>query len=331
MSDEAIGPKVVILCADGAPRPTGLDSIESEVDFVFVDAAGLQEALSGAEVLLLWDFSSSALSLAWSAADALRWVHIAAAGVDKLLFPALVDSRVVVTNAHGTFDRPMAEFVLASILAHAKRLHEIHDRQLTRTWLHQETDSIVGKTVIVVGTGGIGRTTAVLLRAVGMQVRGAGRVARSDDPDFGEIIASRDLAEHVGWADHVVLAAPLTDQTRGLVGVDVLAAMKGSAHLINVGRGQLVDETALVRALENGQIAAASLDVFESEPLPPDHRLWQLPNVVVSPHLSGDAVGWRETLSGQFIDNLRRYLNADPLINEVDKTLGYVPSGAASS
>ena len=130
---------------------------------------------------------------------------------------------MVVTNARGTFDRPMAEFALAAILARVKRLHELHDRQLARHWRHEETQTLAGQTALVVGTGSIGRATARLLRAVGMRVRGAGRTARADDPDFGEVLASDRLVEHVGWADHVVVVAPLTEQTRGLVDAAVLA------------------------------------------------------------------------------------------------------------
>src|SRR5699024_9536584 len=147
-------------------------------------------ALPGADALLLWDFFSSALREAWPYADSLRWVHIAAAGVDRLLFDELKASNVVITNARGVFDRPIAEFVLATILARAKHLFAIHDRQKLRLWQHQETASIHNESALIVGTGAIGRQIASMLTAVGLRVRGAGRNARSGDPDFGEIVAS---------------------------------------------------------------------------------------------------------------------------------------------
>ena len=144
---------------------------------------------------------------------------------------------VTVTNARGVFDRPIAEFVLAAVLAHAKLLHESRDLQRDKVWRHRETRTVVGARALIVGTGAIGRETARLLRAVGMEVRGAGRTARADDVDFGEVVASADLVGHVGWCDYLVNAAPLTEQTRGLINADVFAAMRPSAHLINVGRG----------------------------------------------------------------------------------------------
>ncbi|HET8601994.1 MAG TPA: D-2-hydroxyacid dehydrogenase [Segeticoccus sp.] len=307
-----------------------MSRVEQRLSIRFTEEAGLREALAGADALLLWDFFSSALRDAWSAADALRWVHVAAAGVDTLLFDELVDSDVVVTNARGVFDRPIAEFVLASILAQAKLLHESHDLQQQRVWRHRETYAVRGQRALVVGTGAIGRETARLLRAVGLDVRGAGRRARSGDPDFGEVVESADVARHAGWADHLVIAAPLTEQTRGLVGREVLQAMRPGAHLVNIGRGPIVDEDALVEALESGHLGAASLDVFSTEPLPADHPLWSAPGAVVSAHMSGDIVGWRETLAEQFLDNAERWLDGRELFNVVDKKLGFVPADASA-
>jgi phosphoglycerate dehydrogenase-like enzyme len=318
----------VLVQADGS-RPD-LDPLHGRASLRFTDAAGLGEAIPGADALLLWDFFSTALRAAWPRATALRWVHTAAAGVDTLLFDELIESDVVVTNARGTFDRPMAEFALATILARVKRLHELHDRQLARHWRHEETQTLAGQTVLVVGTGSIGRATARLLRAVGMRVRGAGRTARTNDPDFGEVLASDRLVEHVGWADHVVVVAPLTEQTRGLVDAAVLGAMKPTAHLVNLGRGPIVDEHALVDALGGRGIAAASLDVFGVEPLPADHPLWTTPGVAISPHLSGDASGFRDVLARQFVDNAMRFLDGAPLDNVVDKRLGFVPTPSSA-
>lgn len=321
-------PRVVILAAEKQPRPGNLAQLQARADVVLADAAGLPAALPGADVLFLWDFFSSALREAWPQADALRWVHVAAAGVDAVLFDELRGSEVAVTNAHGVFDAPIAEFVLASILAHDKQLHLSKSLQRQGVWRHREPARTAGSRALVVGTGGIGRATARLLRAVGLQVRGAGRTAREQDDDFGTVLPSADLAAHAGWADHLVLAAPLTGQTRRLVDARVLAAMKPAAHLVNVGRGALVDEPALVDALRSGRIAA-SLDVFEQEPLPAGHPFWAMENVQVSAHMSGDVVGWRDALAGQFLANLDRFIAGEPLDNVVDKSLGYLRSGQA--
>jgi phosphoglycerate dehydrogenase-like enzyme len=317
-------PQIAVLCS-GPDRPPHLDAVEARADLRYTVASGLAAAVEGADALLLWDFFSSALRDVWPQAKALRWVHVTAAGVDRLLFDELVASDVVVTNARGVFDRPIAEFVLASILAFAKDIHTSHDLQRQRVWEHRETRQLRGQNALVVGTGAIGRETAHLLSVVGMSVRGAGRSARADDPDFEQVVASSELAEHVGWADHVVIAAPLTDQTRGLVDAAVLGAMRPTAHLVNIGRGPIVDERALVAALRDGEIAAASLDVFATEPLPDDDPLWSTPGVVVSAHMSGDVVGWRDTLARQFVENALRWLDGEELCNVVDKRLGFVP------
>lgn len=329
MSNTNTPPKVVILAAKGQPLPCNLDAIEARAAVTVTDAAGLPEATVGADILFLWDFFSSALRDAWPQADTLQWVHVAAAGVDAMMFEELQASDVVVTNAHGTFDQPIAEFALASILAHDKQLHLSKRLQQNCVWQHREVIRTEGSRVLVVGTGGIGRATGRLLRAVGMEVRGVGRIARENDPDFGTVLPSSDLAEHAGWADHIILVAPLTSQTRHLMDARVLAAMKPSAHLVNLGRGALVDEPALIRALREGRIAAASLDVFSEEPLPADDPLWDMENVHISAHMCGDVIGWRDTLAEQFQHNLERWLRGEGLVNVVDKDRGYVSSAAA--
>ena len=316
-------PRVVVLTTAGTPAPSGLNSWRELADVTLSEAGELSRTLPGADVLLLWDFFSTALQDHWPSATALRWVHVAAAGVDATLFPELRRSEVVVTNSAGVFDAPIAEFVLAAVLAHDKQVHVSRALQRERRWVHRDLASTAGGRALVVGTGGIGRATARLLRAVGMEVRGAGRTGRHDDPDFGLVVPSHALAEHVGWADHVVLVAPLTPATHHLVGADVLAAMRPGAHLVNVGRGALVDEPALVDALRAGALGFATLDVVEEEPLPQDSELWTLPNVAVSAHMCGDVVGWRDRLAELFEDNLRRYVHGRTLRNVVDPELGY--------
>ncbi len=319
---------MVVLTAPGLDPPTQLRDVADEVEVCVVHADGLSQALRGAEVLLLWDFFSSAVQDAWPCADDLEWIHVAAAGVDSLLFDELRESSVLVTNAHGVFDRPIAEFVLASVLAQVKRLHESMQLQREHAWRHRETTLLRGQRALVVGTGGIGREIARLLAAVGCEVRGAGRRERDDDQDFGRVVRSDELAEHVGWADHVINATPLTPATRGLLDAEVFAAMRPGAHVVNIGRGASLVEADLLQALAAGHLAGASLDVFESEPLPAGSPLWDAPGLVVSAHLSGDVVGWRDRLAEQFVGNLRRWLAGEPLAGVVDTGLGYVPGGA---
>lgn len=298
--------------------------LSDRAEIVAVTAEGFADALPGAKALFLWDFFSSALREAWPAADSLNWIHVAAAGVDSLLFDELADSDVVLTNAHGVFDRPIAEFVLASILAFDKRVHESMRLQRERIWQHRETTLLQGQRVLIVGTGGIGREIARLLTAVGCEVRGAGRREASKDPDFGTVLRSDRLAQHIDWADHVVNAAPLTPGTTGMFDAQVFAAMSPTAHFVNIGRGASVVEDELIAALRAGTLAGASLDVFESEPLEPTSTRWDVPGLFISAHLSGDVVGWRDTLADQFVANAQRWLAGEPLQTVVDKKLGYV-------
>lgn len=317
-------PRLVVLTSPDAPPLPNAARIEDMVEVVYTHADDLESALPGSRALLVWDFFSSALRDAWSGATDLEWIHVAAAGVDSLLFDELRASDITVTNARGAFDVPIAEFVLSSVLAHNKQLHRSKQLQNERTWQHRELQQTGDQHALVVGTGGIGRATARLLRAVGLRVTGAGRTAREHDEDFGSVVDSSRLAEHVADVDHLVLITPLTDETRGLLDAAVLEHMKPTAHVINVGRGAVVDEPALLDALRDERIAAASLDVFDQEPLPRDHPFWRMPTVHVSAHMSGDVIGWRDTLAEQFEANLVRWLRGEEWENVVDKQLGYV-------
>jgi phosphoglycerate dehydrogenase-like enzyme len=319
-----IRPVAVVLGSGDTDRPPHLDPLADRMELRITGVDGLAAALSGAHVLLLWDFFSAAVRDVWPECRDLEWIHVAAAGVDTLLFPELVASPVVVTNARGTFDRPIAEFVLASVLAHAKRLHESHDRQLHHEWRHRETHGVRGATALVVGTGAIGREIARLLSAAGLEVRGAGRSPAADDPDFGTVVSSGDLPAAVPWADYVVNATPLTAATTGLFDAAVFQAMRETAHFVNIGRGASVVEDDLLGALRGGWIDGATLDVFRVEPLPADSPLWEAPGLVVSAHMSGDVLGWSDTLARQFVDNAERWLSGRELVNVVDKELGYV-------
>jgi phosphoglycerate dehydrogenase-like enzyme len=317
-------PVLAVLCGDN--RPPDMDSIEKVAAVRYTEGNNLAADLRGADALFVYDFLSTAVPGAWHAADRLRWLHIASAGVDPVLFPGLVESDVVLTNSRGVFDDSIAEYVLGVVLAFAKDFTRSGALQRETCWKHRETERIAGREVLVVGTGPIGRAIARLLRAAGMKVSGSGRTARGGDPDFGTVHASADLVENLPQFDYVVAVAPLTEQTKGLFGARAFAAMKPTARFVNVGRGELVVTGDLIDALRAGEIAGAALDVFETEPLPADNPLWNMENVLLSPHMSGDFIGWRNTLVEVFADNFHRWLAGQPLDNVVDKQLGYVPS-----
>ncbi|MFJ9544189.1 D-2-hydroxyacid dehydrogenase [Streptomyces sp. NPDC101225] len=308
--------------------PPNADDIERLADTVYATEEELPLLLPGADALFCWHSLTEAVAGAWpkDPARAPRWVHVAAAGVDPLLFPALVDDPdVVLTNSRGVYDGAIAEYVLGLILSLAKDFPGTWEHQRRREWRPRDSERIAGRTALVWGTGPIGRAIARMLRAVGMRVTGAGRTARVDDPDFGTVYEGGNLRTGLADADYVILAAPLTPDTRCMVDAAVLAAMKPGARLVNVGRGALVDEEALVRHLAAGRLAGAALDVFAEEPLSAASPLWDMPGVIVSPHTAGEVAGWRDDLAGLFLDNLARRAGGLPLRNVVDKERGYVP------
>ncbi|MFC4000407.1 D-2-hydroxyacid dehydrogenase [Prauserella oleivorans] len=316
----------VLAVLRGDKHPPDMEPIEEAAVVRYTDADGLADALRGADALFVYDFLSSAVPAAWHAADRLRWLHIASAGVDPVMFPELRESDVVLTNSRGVFDDSIAEYVLGQILAFAKDLPRSLRLQAQRTWQHRESERVQGRSVLVVGTGPIGRSIARLLKAAGLRVSGAGRRERAGDPDFGTVYASDRLTEYLPEMDYVVAVAPLTEQTKGMFDARAFAAMRPQARFINVGRGELVVTADLVEALRTGAIAGAGLDVFDTEPLPPESPLWTMDNVLVSPHMSGDFIGWRNALVEVFADNFWRWRAGEPLRNVVDKKLGYVPS-----
>ena len=321
---------IAVQGAASAQEVPGLANLEEHAKLCFAqNDSQLREVIGEAEILLGWDFRAQILREVWPIAHRLKWIHWGGAGVDALLFPELVESEVTVTNSRGVFDRPMAEYVLGLIIVFIKRFTETWSFQSRKEWRHRLTDTLYGKSVLIVGSGSIGRAIARLCTAAGMLVSGVGRSARIGDPDFGSVHACESLHRALPEADFVVIAAPLTQQTRRLFTAEHFRRMKRSARLLNVGRGAIVDQADLISALETGEIAGAALDVFEEEPLPATSPLWSMPNVVVSPHMSGDFNGYASALAKIFIENYRRYREGGPLLNLVDKTLGFVPGQVA--
>jgi phosphoglycerate dehydrogenase-like enzyme len=317
-------PITVAVLHDGE-APPGLERHAGDARLRFAaDAGELAAALPGCDVLLTWDFTSDAVKDVWEATDtaALRWVHTASAGVDRVAFPALLASGATLTNSRGVFDRPIAEFVLGAVIAFAKDTARSLALQRERTWRHRETETVAGKVATVVGSGPIGRAVADLLGAVGMRVRLVGRRAADGVHAFDE------LPGLLPDTDHLVLAAPLTDATRGMLHAGTIALLPERARVVNVGRGALVVQDDLTDALATGRLAGAALDVFETEPLPATSPLWAMEHVLLSPHMSGDVVGWKDMLVELFADNLARFRDGRELRNVVDPERGYVSSSA---
>ncbi len=246
----------------------------------------------------------------------LRWFHSFSAGVDHPAFRALVERGVVLTNSAGTTSQPIAQYVIAMMLRVAKRLDAWADAQRERRWQQIETGELTGKTVGIVGVGHIGGEVARLAQAFRMRVIGCRR--RQRRPRFvDELVPPERLHDLLARADFVVLAASLSAETEGLIGEAELRAMQPTAWLINISRGRVVQEETLVRALKEGWIAGACLDVFREEPLPDASELWSLPNVVVTPHNSGWSPLNLERGTEVFLENLQRFAAGRPLRNRV--------------
>ena len=278
-----------------------------------------------------------------SQAPRLRWVQLHSAGAEQVMGHPLLGAGVRFTTASGPAAVTIAEYVFATLLARARHVDRMLEWQARGTWPPDEqrwplfvADELWGKTLGIVGYGSIGRQIARVGRAFGMRVLAMQRsqdhrdrgfiLAGTGDPDGSlpeRYVRPEQLHELLADSDVVVVAAPLTPETRGLLDEAALRSMRPTATLVNVARGPIVDEAALVRALREGWIGAAILDVFAAEPLPPGHALWKAPNVLISPHVSAFAPGYDARVAELFAENLGRYLAGEPLLNPVDPGAGY--------
>jgi phosphoglycerate dehydrogenase-like enzyme len=270
-------------------------------------------------------------------APSLRWVHSATAGVERVLTPASRSRGLVITNARGVFSRPIAEYVMLMILAVSRRLPQLMELQAERTWQPLEARELRDVTVGIVGLGSIGRAVGALGTAFGCRVvatrrrpeagsqatDGAGDEAFLGSAMLDRVLPPERLPELLAESDFVVLAAPLTPDTMGLISDEAIARMKPGAWVINVARGELIDERALARALRDGRIGGAVLDTFREEPLPPTSSLYDLPNVILTPHTSWSSTRVLDRSVDLFCENLRRFAAGRPLVNVVDPDAGY--------
>jgi glyoxylate/hydroxypyruvate reductase len=255
----------------------------------------------------------------------LRWVQGTSAGIGGLLArTGLADSQLVFTTAAGVHGTPLAEFTLMGLLYFAKGMPTLAAWKAAHHWEQHTSGQLAGSSALLVGLGGAGRAVAGLLAAAGVEVIGAGRPGRSYEvPGVTSYLASDRLERVLPRVDALVLACPLTEQTRGLIGARELGLLPRGAVVANISRGAVIDEDALVAALTGGHLGGACLDVFATEPLPADSPLWDLPNVIISPHSAATGPAENELLTELFCDNLRRWLDGRPLRNRYDRAAGY--------
>lgn len=320
--------KIVINGPSAPEAVPGLFAIADEAILVCaLDADALGEALPGAKILLGWNFQSRDMRDQWHRADNLQWIHWCGAAVDRVMSPELRASDIILTNARGIFDGVMAEYILGYMLSELKLFRETWQLQKEKRWQTRLTGRLAGSHAVIFGVGSIGRKTARLLRSVGVTVSGVGRRAREDDPDFGKIFASDRALQVIESANWVIGLLPLTEETTLYYGEKFFDAMNPDARFMNLGRGESVDEAALIKSLGQGKIAGAMLDVFHNEPLDRDRPIWDAPNIVISPHTSSYYAEYEEDMANQFLANIARFKKHEPLENVVDKDLGFVPSG----
>jgi len=280
------------------------------------------------EAEVLYDFPRGHMDDLTRSAPELKWVQGSMAGAGEVAQKAgLADTDVVVTTASGIYSGPLAEFALMAMLQHAKNLDRLRQDKIEKVWRQGATGTLERKTLCVVGTGSIGRAIATRARPFGVRVVGVKRTVREEDEAWGytdELYPTAELSAALGEADYVAVTLPGTPETRHLLDAEAISTIKQGAYLVNVGRGTVVDEGALVEALKSGHLSGAALDVFEVEPLPEESPLWELENVVISAHTTDvvpDLINGAQT--DLFCENLRRYLAHEELINVLDKRLLY--------
>ncbi|HWC99235.1 MAG TPA: D-2-hydroxyacid dehydrogenase [Candidatus Sulfopaludibacter sp.] len=279
-----------------------------------------------ATVIFNWSGSRALLQEVFRMCPRVQWVHSRSAGLDTVLFPELVAHPVPLTNGSGVFSPSLGEFVLGAILYFAKDFRRMIRHQQAGEFEPFDIAMISGTIGGILGYGDIGRACATRMRALGMRVLAVKRSAppvNSVDPLVEQIYSPEQRIEMIQRCDYIVVAAPLTESTRGMLGPAEFAAMKPTAVVINVGRGPVIDEAAMVQALSQGTIKGAALDVFDQEPLPPGHPFYKLENVLLSAHCADHTPDWMDLAMRFFLDQFARFTNGEPLLNVVNKQLGY--------
>jgi phosphoglycerate dehydrogenase-like enzyme len=318
---------ILVLSDPAEPQLAMLDALPKETNLAVGNStAAFEGTAADADVIFNWSKGRDLLRAVFAMTPEVRWVHSRAAGLDNLLFPELVESPVPLTNGSGVFSPSLGEFALAAILYFAKDFRRMIRNQIAGRWEQFDVHEIAGQTVGIVGYGDIGRAVATRVRSMGMRVlalKRHGAPVYSVDPLVDRIYYPAERCEMIALCDYVVVAAPLTAETRGMIGEAEFAAMKPGGVIINVGRGPVIDEPAMLSALTEGRIKGAGLDVFTHEPLPDGHPFYKMENVLLSPHCADHTTDWLEQAMRFFIENFERYRKGEPLRNVVDKKLGY--------
>jgi phosphoglycerate dehydrogenase-like enzyme len=303
-----------------------LERLDAEVNVIVSnDEDDVRAKAPDAQLILNGMGAPQLLSLAVSLAANLQWIHSLWTGVDAVMSPELIACPTPLTNGRGVFRLPLAEWTIGAMLHFSYQMRRMIRQQEAGVWEAFPTDALQGRTLSVIGYGGIGRAAAERARAFGMRVVALRRHMDlfGDDPLVAQAFVRSDINDLMAASDYVMVAAPLTPETRGMVGEAQIASMKPNGVIINVGRGAIIDETALIRALENGRIRGAALDVFAIEPLPGNHPFYRLENVLLSPHTADHIQDFENLAVECFLENFKLFRAGQPLLNIVDKRAGY--------
>jgi len=316
-------PTVLVLADPKAGFLRLLDRLRGSTSLVIGNSPEcLAELATLADVIVNCFQPRTLMETVWRMAPRVSWVHTLSAGLDNTLFPELVESPVPLTNARAVYSKALAEFVMTAILCFAKDVRRMLDAQAAGQWTQFDVEWVAGKTLGIVGYGAIGRESARLAKALGMKVMAVTR-RPAPQPELERIVGPEGLCEMLAACDYVAVCTALTRQTRGLIGDAELRVMKPSAVVINVCRGPVIVEEALLTALGEGRIRGAALDVFDQEPLPARHPFYALDNVLLSFHCADHTPGWSDRSMESFLENFERFRSGKPLENIVDKRAGY--------
>jgi phosphoglycerate dehydrogenase-like enzyme len=317
---------LLVLADPASPYLKHLEQLAPRITLtVGLSEEHLASAIERAQVLLVGAQKKELLRTLLPRARALRWIHSLSAGVENLLFEELIHSPLPLTNSKGIYSGSLSEFALAAMLFFAKELRRLVRQQAESRWEQFMPVELRGRTLGILGYGDIGRAVAERARPFGMRILACRRQpSRSEgDPLVDGLFPLERRLEMIAASDYLLLALPHTSGTHRMMGEAELRAMKPGSVLINIGRGNTLDEQALVQALEEGRLRGAALDVFETEPLPVGHAFWRLENVLLSPHCADQTPTWREEAVALFLRNLDRFEKGEPLMNIVDKEAGY--------
>lgn len=316
--------KLVVVSDPEAPHLSGLSRLPAGTKVITsLDSDRLTAEAADADAILNCTGRGEPLEAMWPVAERLRWVHSLAAGVEGQLFPDLVDSDIPLTNSRGVYKESLGEFVVGAALFFAKDFRRMMANRAEGKWEQFDVEMLDRQTMGIVGYGEIGSACARRAKALGMTVYGMRRRPAEPSDIVDRWYTAAQILDLMRASDYVVVTAPLTPETRGLIGAEQIAAMKPTAVVMNVGRGPVIDETALAKALDARSIRGAALDVFETEPLPAGHPFWQLDNLLLSPHCADHVEGWLDSAVTFFVSNFERFASGQPLQNIVDKRAGY--------